>query len=472
MQNSKLINILRCFTPKQLRQFDEFLQSPFFNKNEDLNDLFHYLLSVGPGFKDSQALEATTVFAKTFPERDFDKKQFGYWLSDLLKLAERYIAHSQLDNMDHFHTTLLEHYHNHQLEKGYKSALKEAEKALQKDPFLDSSHYYTRYRIATINNEEFDRLRKTAYDASLQEALDNLDIFYLSAKLRHSCELINRHNVVKGDYELPMINELSAHIEANDFSNYPSVLIYHQILKTLLQADDESHFTRLKALLSEHAHLFPQKESASMYLYALNYAVRKANQGQTHFLKHLFHLFRETLEKELIFENGYLTPGSYKNIVSTALRIKEYEWTRSFIYQYKDRLQAQFRKNAFNYNLANLIFHQKQFGEALQLLHRVEFTDIYYNLDSKTLMMKSFYELDESEALRSHIHAFKIFLKRNKLISAYVKEIYLNLAEFTRRMDKLDPRHPEAYKTLLEEVNSTKKVANINWLTEKLRENI
>ena len=207
-------------------------------------------------------------------------------------------------------------------------------------------------------------------------------------------------------------------------------------------------------------------------MYAINYTIRKINQGQKKYLNDLLSLYEDTLQNEIIMDGGVLSPWSYKNIVSVALRVNRYDWVETFIHDYKDRMASRFRENAFNYNFANLSFHRKEFDKALVSLTQVEFSDIYYNLDSKLLMLKVFYELDETEALLSHIHAFKIYLRRTQLISSYMQEVYWNLAEYTRQLTKFSTQSKERLLKLKEEVQSVKKVADLNWLLEKIEETI
>ena len=43
MHNSKLIELLKSFSASELREFKDFVASPFFNKNEELSLFYAYL---------------------------------------------------------------------------------------------------------------------------------------------------------------------------------------------------------------------------------------------------------------------------------------------------------------------------------------------------------------------------------------------------------------------------------------------
>ena len=69
-----------------------------------------------------------------------------------------------------------------------------------------------------------------------------------------------------------------------------------------------------------------------MYNYFQNYCIQQINRGERQFLKETFNLFKDQLEKELLLdEYGFLDQWHYKNIVTTAIRLKEMEWTQNFI---------------------------------------------------------------------------------------------------------------------------------------------
>ncbi|MFT4761074.1 MAG: hypothetical protein ACI9XO_003786 [Paraglaciecola sp.] len=50
MENSKLVQLLKTFSTQELREFKDFMQSPLFNKNQDLVDFYLYLKKIAPNF--------------------------------------------------------------------------------------------------------------------------------------------------------------------------------------------------------------------------------------------------------------------------------------------------------------------------------------------------------------------------------------------------------------------------------------
>jgi tetratricopeptide (TPR) repeat protein len=161
----------------------------------------------------------------------------------------------------------------------------------------------------------------------------------------------------------------------------------------------------------------------------------------------------------------------FKNFVSLGLRIKEYDWTLEMINKFNQNLPEAIKQNAYTYNLANYYYETGDYKKATKLLNSVEFTDIYYNLDSKAMLLKIYYKVEE-ESFLSLVSSFGIYLRRNKLISKDNVEIYENLIKFTKKAFLLKTKLPyerkkDYYKkveTLKEKIRQTQKVININWL--------
>ncbi len=473
MHNSKLLNLWRCFSTKQIKRLGDFIHSPFFNKQEELILLFDYLKKYAPAFKRKKALDKELVFAAVFPNTPYNAKQLSYHMSNLVKLSERFIiiCHLEKDEIAQ-NSYLIKQYNDWNLEKKHINTLKELSRLLTQMPYRHAEYYYEQYCLAELATFSFTRQHKRQHSEGVQEAIDNLDVFYLSKKLSYTCEMMNRQSMTTGTYEVLFLQEILQHLANNSYEEHPCITIYHKILMMLQDSDSEIHFNQLKNLLNEFAHLFPAIEARTLYTYAINYTIKKINQGATHYQWQLFQLYLEVLNKKIIFDNGQLSPWTYKNIISIALRLKEYDWTANFINDYKEYLEPSVQENAVTYNMAYLKFYQQQYDDALVLLQQVEFSDVYYSLDSRALLSKIYYELNETDLLYSHIHAFKAYLRRNKFISEYVKEIYFNLIEFMRQLEKIDEQSKDKLYELQQTIENTKKIADLAWLRQKVQDKI
>jgi len=168
-------------------------------------------------------------------------------------------------------------------------------------------------------------------------------------------------------------------------------------------------------------------------------------------------------------------------IVSIGLRLHEFEWTENFIQSNCDRVHHDFRQLALSFNLSSLYYEKKEYQKALKESTKFNnelksitdpgFEDTYYNLDSRSLLLKIYFELEDEEPLNAIIDSFKLFLKRNKKVSERQRNSYLNLIKYTKKLNSyrdkyrlLTRKNPKALLSLKNEINSETNIINQAWL--------
>jgi hypothetical protein len=94
--------------------------------------------------------------------------------------------------------------------------------------------------------------------------------------------------------------------------------------------------------------------------------------------------------------------------VSIALRLKEYEWAKKFIEEYKNELNQDYREPAYYYSFALYEFTVKNFEKSLELVSRVKYTEVYQRAKLRVLACALYYELKMEEQFLSLIDSFAI----------------------------------------------------------------
>jgi hypothetical protein len=237
-----------------------------------------------------------------------------------------------------------------------------------------------------------------------------------------------------------------------------------------LQPDNEAYYRHLIHLLDIHKNDFNQNELVDMYVFAQNYCTNKINSGHSQYLSEIFLLYKKMINLNAIYENGYVRPNVFKNIITVGLRLEEYEWTEKFINEYKDKLEPSHIESATNYNLAWLYFAKKDYKKALKQLNSVEFIDIFYILGAKCLLLKIFYELNDYDAFYSLTESFYVYLKRNMLISEYQKSTHINFIKHIKQLMKVRiDREKSSIEKCREQILESK-VLDMNWFLKKIDE--
>ena len=325
MEKSKLISVLRTFSTSELREFKDFVGSPFYNKNEELVRLYNHLKKLAPRFP-FKKIEKEVVYSALFGKKAFDEKHMKYLMSFLLKLAEQFIGLKKYQEDDVVvQAHILEACLDRNLDKSYANIFRKATNELDKVPYKDTNFYYNKYLLADIGNRYFSHQNIRKYNAQLQEASDFFDLYYLGKKLQYSCEMLSSKKFLSTDYHAKMLKEVHQYLDENPHDDIPIVVIYQTILHTLTEESNIAHFHKLKILLRKYFDLFEQAEMKQMYVHAINYCIRKIRQKEEQFVEEALNLYMQGIDTKLLYEGEFLSPWTYINIIKLGLRLGRYD---------------------------------------------------------------------------------------------------------------------------------------------------
>ncbi len=476
MQRSLIFDLLGHLSTKEQRRFKEFVHSPYHNKNKKVRALCDLLSPFHPKSA-TYKLTKNEVFSHIYPdEKLYQELKINNILSDLLQLAYAFLAQETFQQKallqkKYLLINLSKKDADRHIEKNLRSYRQLQEKAPHRsyDFFLDNYYqleeedHYQLQRAMRINEGHF------------QKQNDALDLFYQINKLRMACEMTSRNLVAQAGYQSHHLEDILRWIaEAKtDIKKEPALNLYYRVL-LLLRDRKEETFQEVRVILKDQYQLIPKQELWPIYSFALNFCIIQINSGDSTYYREILQLYQELLDRKIIIFNGSFTQWSFKNIVTTGIRLQEFDWTEKFIRNYQDYLLPEAKENAIVYNLAALCHARRDFTQALQLLHNVEFTDTSYHLGAKTIQLKSFYELEETEPLFALIEAFRKYLLRNRQISDYRKKATNNMLKLVRKIYQLyinqrllnSSNFNRRYKSLDQQLKTIQPIANKDWLEE------
>lgn len=466
MKPAKINGLIRALEPAELPLFRAGLEAGKGETGKKLLRLFDVLC---PVVRDTGAdPDKTSVFRRCFPGRRFSDQQYRYLVSDLVARIERFIARRGFENDDAlFSQVLSRELAARKAVKAYNSHRLAFEEKKETSVVRDTAYYQHCYESELVHLVNATAGMKRDEKSNIGEVVEYLDRFYLARKLQLCCEIFNVRNILSVDYKVFLLDEILSHLRNKSYEDTPVIRVYFRILMTLLESENEEHFTQLRKLLMEHETKFTLTELREMYQYVLNYCIKKINLGNISWQHTLFEIFKITIANKVLMSEGHLSHWDYKNIVTISLRLKEFDWCSDFIVKYRQSLLPAERENAYVYNQANLHFATGEYSRSLQLLRKVEFSDVYYQLDSKSILLKTYFELDEADSFFYHATAFRTFLKRNKLVSDYQRTIYLNLIRYTAQLMRASGTRRKVA-AIRKKVEENRNVADLNWLLGKI----
>jgi len=462
MIESKLISLLKTFKKGEWRLFKEFLASPYFNKRTDLIAFFGYIATTAPEFS-GKKLSKVVVFKKLYPKQAYDDKRMRYLMNYTLKAAEEFLGQQKLESMTLKDNYILEELVDRKLEKHSKKYFDKIANNQINSKTKSIEYYYLNYQLADTANKHFNNQGLRKDDENLRLASDNLDLFYFTKKIKYSCEMLNRQKVFSTTYDLSYTNFLYKYLKESGRKIEPLTAIYFEIYSTLVKEESSENFEHLKELITIHNEEIPAIEKQHIYSYAINFCLRQArsNVRAEYYVSQCLELYLEGIYQEFLLDNGYLSPWNFKNVVKLGVNLKKYDWTEQFIQDYHKKLAPEFQQDALHYNLADLAYKRKNYEEAQYHLLRVEYSDVFYTLGAKTMLLKIYYENNELEPLFSLIASFSIYLRRNKKLSKVFQETYLN---FTTLLHQIIRATKDKIPIIIERIKSTESLTSRNWL--------
>lgn len=467
MTNSHLVLVLRTLSKREIREFRKWLQSPMHNQREDVVQLFEYLMS-GRHLQEDKFLQKERVFARIFPETAYDDAQIRQSMHFLLKALEAYLIYQELQSDEvRSSMALASVYRKRKIDRAFQKAIKVVEAQQENAPYRNEQYLRNEY-LLEIEKYKFQEGKKRTTEMNLQEVSDALDTTFIADKLRQTCLMLAHQAVYKAQYKVGLLNEVVSYIKKEHIQNIPAIAPYYYIYKAITDESSKQYFENLRQEIQRHKDAFPQSELRDIYLMAINYCIRQANNlNDSEFTREAYQLYRQGLENKILLENGLVSPFTFRNAVGAALRLKEYDWAEAFIHEYKDALPTNYRESFFLHSLARLNFEKGDYDSAMTLLSKTDFDDTLINLNAKSMLLKIYYELDEFDALESLLESMRAYIKRKQLMGAY-KANYQNFIRLTRKLVRINPYEQEETVKLKGEVESASPLTEKDWLLQQI----
>jgi len=472
MKDYKLIRVLSSFSEKDLNKLKLFVHSPYFNVKEEIKDFLRLIMeNLSHPETSFQEIWNQTIHVN-FSEERLRKK-----LHECLVVIEKFLATESFFNSPlKTSKSTLDGVIEKNIDDLITKSLKNVECELDEFEQLTFEYYSKRFELynAYYNLVGFDRkiAIKKNRDTSefLQKADRILNEIYMSEKLRLA-HLLNHdnYNANRND-KLTFIDQVLG-IAKRTTRNGSKPHFYVQ----LYELDQSDHIPedigKLHDYISRRSQLFEKVEFSSIIFTLLNEAIRVLNQGNKRINQTIFDLYRTGLKNDSFLFKGELLPDTFRNIATSACRLKKFDWALDFVEEYENMLNPKYRDTAVAFNRARIYWYQNNFEKVIEQLRDVEFDDLFYNRTTKLMMMTSYYQLDEIDALDSLIKSFNVYLRRKTNLSQSVKSSFKNFNSILQDIVRAKERRDKIkLKNIRKRLESKMIAPNKSWLMEKVEE--
>lgn len=466
MKDSFFIKTIQVLDEEEVKRFALFLKSPFFNKNERFLRFYEEVLKYYPAFNHKH-FSKEKIFSRIFPKEPFSDQKFRVLVSDTFKVLKQYLIFCQINEHDK-NMFRLRFYHERNLNDFYT---KEWQK-ISRSTTTQKDSIQSRYKQKTLEELHFENaLRSNSRKGSsnIKKLIHSIDIEFLFKRLKYVAETLNRSNIIPEDKPYLHINEILSLSEKEVFANIIPIQIYYTLIQMLLK-DESKYYLKAKQIITKHITSFTKDEAHDQFIFLQNFCIKRINLGEESFLEELFDLYRISLSNELIIENGKIPLSVFKNIATVGIRLSKINWVKEFTNSYTSMLEKKHQESAYGYNMARVFFYEENYKQSIKSLTSIRFTDVYFELGCRLLLIKIYYELNDFEAIESHIKTLVSFVKRNKSISPYHKEIHKNFALVTKKLFEAKEGNIKQIDSIEKLLEEKKEIADLTWVLNTLEE--
>ncbi len=473
MKNTKFIPLLQTFSPDELKRFDDYVKSPYFNKREAPIKLYAVLLTAYPNFEN---LKWEKIFKKAFPDKPaYSETYLNNVLSDLYALAEEFLGvettRSSPIFIGYMVQTLL-------LKRQFKMAevnLARLKTSLQTNPdiypgILNMWCYYFRLKKFYHDLQE-QRLFSSEANQDLATALKN-------ESLQNLLECYYEMNTYplgyyQYEYDTDFFKRFTSIILPEDFEKEPQVAISYYKLQLQIQSTWQLWYDMNNYLIQNKANLVDSTvfDSNQVLLNFINSQLKKGNKLPSDILEKKFALLEESIA--LLEKNKLPFMGIYfENIVLTGFALKGEEWAKQYIHDNSPKLPEHLREGMTAYCLARLYFSMGDYTETIAILNAISPFYHHYYFPVKSLLLLAYYETDNYDAFLTTLDTFKHSLKNHPELAKQHHIAHTNMNSILLKLYKLKNRYSPKDILKIKELlqNPDLILFSRQWATKKLQE--
>lgn len=476
MASIKLFRILGCLTKRELTQFKDYVSCGYVNTKGHLSILIKNLCLLYPRFPESEKnLEG--LYKKAFPDQAYNRPALNSAFFELSKLAEQFLVTITIQNDSLQYKKLLAQ----SLQK--RGALDLCRKAMDdyKDeleaPGLYDMHYYK--AMMEWHDNSFFYLTPNKLDPDLESPklmVENLDLFYVMARMRYEIEWSVRRGVLKTGENTPEISEIIKTWMQESFGPKNKVVNIYGYLLSLYEGgqfafpDDPASITQS---FKEDIQLFSAEEQGVIFQRLINYLVRGSGNRKPGYAQELFLLYKFGLEHQLLFnESQHLSAVAYLNIVNVAIMTNNTNYLEEFFTTYTNKLPRNERRETEKIGFVFYEFALRNWQKAYELSREVKPSSPLTRLRIGGVNLRCLYEMyledpTYANVLNAQLESFRHFIAKEKTFTDSNTTPYKNLMYFMRQLIKRKPNNREAFASALESRPNT---LYKEWVIEKIEQ--
>ena len=439
MQRSKLITLIKTFNNNEIRSFRDFVSTPFFNKEKALQKLADYISKYHPNF-DKPEIEKEKVFLYLYPGKKYSDGLMRNTTSDLLSLAEEFLiiknlkAHGFRKDI-----LLLEELKNRKLQDHFLKRKEKTAKLIEQSSVKDEWYFDMKTELSTLYISFLKETEDTYVRENqlFQETSDLITAGFLIKILYYNTYMLTRQTHISNfSFTVNFSDEIDIFFEneGKKFLKIPYIEANYFSFK-LIQTNDEKYFYLLKDIFIKNFDILSSYERKTFKLLWKIIVIQKLQKGRVEFVKEQFLLYKQSIEKGTHKGTfNYISNILFISIIATGFEAGESRWVEKFIRENINDVKEDMRQDTHHFCNALNHYWKKEYEKSTIELSKVSSEEFAFKHNIKSLTMKIYYDLNETEPFYSHIDTYKHFILNNKIVHDKVREQVNNFINYCKKI--------------------------------------
>lgn len=474
MKDFQIIKILRKFSKSEMKSFERFVNSPYFNTSEATTKLFYALKNFYPGFS-SERLTKQMLFAEVYGKRKYSNQLFNKHASNLIKLSFEFLAET---NNTVKRYSLLRGLRNKRLGILFKSNYIKTEKELEPKNVNEGDIVYQ--MLVNTENLNFN-LDTDNYFGLAISGMRDMELSTLHFLERTAANYIEKTNVAitQEIEESKIISKLNNNIDYEglykDIQNsdffYKKRLLHFLSMILLHKTRNEVFYREIKKSLFETP-LWNVDIISLGYIYLLDFITFKIKDGDDSYLHERHSVYKKIEHDSFASGNVKMIFTFFRNFILSGINTGDFEWSKYVLNKYIEEIEGKGNLGIKFYLEALITFHEGDFREALISINKLDLKNMTIDkfglfFDIRFLKFKIYFELDYIEESLAMIDSFEHFLKKDQRINKSVKPAYNGFIRYYKKL--IQYRIKEDYSAIPSTIEKIQKdkVNEKKWLLKK-----
>lgn len=492
---NRAILILKTFSEEDIRKFNTYLNSPYFNRSNKLRKLFSEIINFSPVY-DSPKLNYKFLHCQLNPDRPYNAVTMRRLLADLEKHAINFLKQLNLESDElGTHYYLRTELQSRSLTRFFEDSITEFEGKFEKENIIDENYFMNKLNLETdkLNYSYISKniSRKVNVNSLIIYLVTGSKYLFLYFVMKMVTYYLNLYNMEANFKDIEERNSLNDFLikffsgfdnsylreflkdEQNDY--YYVYDIYFNLFKAFSEKKGIKYYCKSKKLLLKHNNMFRISEKQFLFSQLIDFCeVRQNIDVKDEFSKkELIKLYELVLTKKYYEGENmkYLPVTLFRNIVGFAIRIKKYKWADKFIKIYSNKLYPDFKNDLKNISFSRITLSRGQYTETLRYLSKTNPEGRSIKLDYKNLNIMVHYELGNYETVLSMLNSYRSVIRRSGVVTKENKVYYRNFINYTESFIRfMNNRNKTYVDSIINRIKNTDKVANKAWLQSKAME--